>query len=873
MNKKKLTGIAMTLMVTLSLSSSFQINAKELKVDNPKESKWKLIWNDEFNECNGSGVNQDKWVYEIGNGNDGWGNKELQYYTNSTTNVYQKNGNLVIKALKDDDTGQITSGRIKTQGKYSTTYGKIEARMKLPVGTGLWPAFWMMPEKDIYGGWAASGEIDIMENKGRLPGEVYGTLHYGGSWPNNKYSGSAYTFPQGQTTAEFHTYSVEWEPGEIRWYVDGKHYQTQNNWYTNSSNGERFSYPAPFDQNFYVILNLAFGGNFDGGKQDESVLPGEMLVDYVRAYELKDKDYRIAVEPNVEAEPLPAGAKAPLADGNLIYNGDFKENNIQLNADGSKDFGTDWNFVYAPDFGGSGSIAIDTINGVNYAKANITSAGTQNYAVQLIQTATIGKGRWYKIAFDAKSNTDRTIAMKVSGGADRGYNTYSDQYTLNLTNQFTHFEKYFQMSADTDIKARLEFELGLNTNPVWIGNVRVDELKSEPRLPLQDGNLIGNGAFDKGNMDRMTYWNLNNSDSVVSAYVPENTRELSVMINYGGKKPEAVTVEQKEIELLKNVSYKLGFKARAKSDRTIIAGLLSKDGKTVYASQSFDLTKNMKEFNYEFKMTEASDTASQIVFKLGGNNNDVFIDDVSLFKGIDYSQISVYPLKNGDFSRDLNFWKPYFIEGAAGQTSVVNGEVKVAITNAGNQSYSVMLNQENFKLSKGVEYTLAFDVRATAARNMEVVVDNAVYNRYLSKTVEAPASSGMKHYEYTFKLNTDDKASLKFLMGKTDEAVPSIAHDIFIDNVVLEVKNTPIKKAPLLIADTVDNKIGQPIEIKFSDDTLWRAAVKSVLVNNQELASDKYQITAEKLVLAADNFSTSDTYTIVVKAEGMLILL
>jgi beta-glucanase (GH16 family) len=832
---------------------------------NAEKPKWNLSWSDEFS---GTTLDASNWVYELGNGNDGWGNKELQYYTDSTKNVYQNDGNLIIKALKDETTGQITSGRIKTQGKFSTKYGKLEARMKLPVGTGLWPAFWMMPEKDIYGGWAASGEIDIMENKGRLPGEVYGTLHYGGSWPNNKYSGDTYTFPQGQSTAEFHTYSVEWEPGEIRWYVDGKLYQTQNNWYTTSSNGERFSYPAPFDQNFYVIFNLAFGGNFDGGKQDLSAIPGEMAVDYVRAYELKDKDYRTAVEPTAEIEPLPAEAKTPTADGNLIYNGNFSQGTIQENADGSKDFGTGWNFVHAPDFAGNGSVAIDTINGVNYAKANITSAGSQNYAVQLVQTTTIGKGRWYKVSFDAKSNTDRTMALKVSGGADRGYAQYSDLYTLNLTSQFTHFDKYFQMAVDTDIKARLEFELGLNTNPVWIGNVRVDELKSEPKLPLSDGNLIYNGTFDKGNMDRMTYWNLSKNNSVATSYVPEASRELAVMINYGGETPEAVKVSQNGIELQKNASYKLAFKARAKSERTIKSELVSKDGKTTYGTQTFNLTTEMKDFNYEFKMSSDSDTDSQLMFKLGGNNNDVYIDDVSLFKGIDYSQIEVYPLKNGDFTNGLFSWKPYSIEGASASTSVLNGEAKVSISNPGNQTYSVMLNQENFKLSKGVEYTLSFDARATAARNMEAVIDNASYTRYLSKTIAVPAGNEMIHNEYTFKLNIDDTASLKFLIGKTDADVPTTAHDIFIDNVVLEVKNAPVKRPPTLIPDSEDNKVGQPIDITFTDDAAWRESVSAVKINGEALTADKYQLTNGKLILTSDNFSKADTYNIAVEAEG-----
>ena len=283
---------------------------KDFKKEDIKQNDklWTQIFCDEFDGTNGAAPDPKKWVHEIGN-NGGWGNNELQHYTNSTQNVFLRGGRLVIKALKDSATNLITSGRIKTKGNFSMKYGRVDVKVKLPVGTGLWPAIWMMPENDAYGGWAASGEIDIMENRGRLPGEVSGTLHYGGDWPNNKYTGGTYTFPQGESTADFHTYSIEWEPAEIRWYVDGKLYQRQNSWHTMDGKGEKYACPAPFDQEFYLILNLAFGGNFDGGKNDPSALPGEMVVDYVRAYELTGRPYKAIEELKVSMEPLPAGAK------------------------------------------------------------------------------------------------------------------------------------------------------------------------------------------------------------------------------------------------------------------------------------------------------------------------------------------------------------------------------------------------------------------------------------------------------------------------------------------------------------------------------------------------------------------------------------
>jgi beta-glucanase (GH16 family) len=769
---------------------------------------WQLIFQDEFDGKNGTSPSEENWNYEIGNGNGGWGNNELQSYTNSTENVFQNKGNLVIKALKNESTGEITSGRIKTAGKFSMKYGKVEVKAKLPVGTGLWPAVWMMPEKDAYGGWAASGEIDIMENRGRLPEEVYGTLHYGASWPNNKYSGSTYTFPEGESVADFHTYGIEWEPGEIRWYVDGKLYQTQDNWDTKDSNGEKYAFPAPFDQNFYLMLNLAFGGNFDGGQKDFSVLPGEMVVDYIRAYELAGGEYKTPTEPNVAVESLPSGAKVPTADGNYIYNGDFKDSNIKENADGSGDFGNGWNFVHIPDAAGNGNVLIDTISEANYAKVNVTAAGTQNYAVQLIQNTTLGKGRWYKLDFDSKSDTNRKIAVKLSGGASRGWASYSPTYEVNLTGDFQHVEKVFQMQGDSDIAARLEFELGLSTSPVWVGNVSLKEVPAPvidhnaSKEPLIDGNYIYNGAFDKGNINRLTYWNLNKTDGAIAKYyVDENTRALNIEVTNSGVDASKVTIDQKGIQLTKNNQFKLTFKAKAETDRTMKIKFISKDGTMSYVPETdINLKTTMETFELPFTMTDKTDLESQLVFMLGGNNSKVYIDDVSLIRtSIDYSLVDLYPLKNGDFSKGLESWKPYpnIGDGADSAITAENGEAKISINKVGPNPWSILLNQEGFKLTKGVEYVVGFDVRASLSRNMEFVIDNAAYYRYLSNIVEAPIGTEMKHYEYTLKIDKDDIVNLKLLMGKTDNNVSASPHDIYIDNVMCEVKDAKFKSSIL----------------------------------------------------------------------------
>jgi beta-glucanase (GH16 family) len=248
---------------------------------------WNLVWSDEFN---GTSINTNIWTCDIGNGHNGWGNNELQYYTARPQNIYVSNGLLHIVAQRQPYQGcHYTSAKIRTRGHFSQKYGRFEIRARLPMGKGYWPAFWLMPEGDAYGPWAASGEIDVMENKGADPSKVLGTIHFGGSYPRNTHShGPPYIFPAGDSVANFHLYAVEWTTNGIRWYVDDHLYETQTAWWSSSgpaSAAVRNPYPAPFNQPFFLILNLAVGGNFDGNPDAATIFPGEMQVDYVRVYD------------------------------------------------------------------------------------------------------------------------------------------------------------------------------------------------------------------------------------------------------------------------------------------------------------------------------------------------------------------------------------------------------------------------------------------------------------------------------------------------------------------------------------------------------------------------------------------------------------
>jgi beta-glucanase (GH16 family) len=251
----------------------------------PARASWSLVWADEFN---GSTLDATNWTADVGNGCPnlcGWGNAELEYYR--AENLAVTGGNLVITAKAESFGGaSYTSGKVHSRGKRTFLYGRVEMRAKLPVGGGMWPAFWMMPQSSVYGGWPQSGEIDIMEAANGMT-SVGGTIHYGGTPPNNTSSGGSYSLGGGSFADAYHVYAVEWEPDQMRWYVDGALYSTKTSalWY---SNGAPSNARAPFDQPFYIIMNAAVGGYYTGCTSSSCVtaaFPQQYLIDYVRVYE------------------------------------------------------------------------------------------------------------------------------------------------------------------------------------------------------------------------------------------------------------------------------------------------------------------------------------------------------------------------------------------------------------------------------------------------------------------------------------------------------------------------------------------------------------------------------------------------------------
>ncbi|MFL6278085.1 MAG: family 16 glycosylhydrolase [Blastocatellia bacterium] len=280
---------------------------------------YRLRWADEFDGAAGSTPDQSKWNYDVGG--NGWGNNELETYTRRTDNAFlDGNGHLIIKVIKETLTGpdgirrDYTSARLLTKGKFTQRYGRLEARIQLPFGQGIWPAFWMLGDNIDSVGWPTSGEIDIMESVGREPAINHGTLHGPG------YSGGAglsglYTLPAGQKFADdFHTFAIEWEPTAIRFYVDGNLYETKT---TADAPGK----PWVFDHPFFMLLNVAVGGSFPGNPDATTTFPQTMIVDYVRVY--SDARYEPKIN-NVESgkKNLVVSGENFDADATILMDGD-----------------------------------------------------------------------------------------------------------------------------------------------------------------------------------------------------------------------------------------------------------------------------------------------------------------------------------------------------------------------------------------------------------------------------------------------------------------------------------------------------------------------------------------------------------------------
>lgn len=445
----KKTSIISILALTAGLTF---FSCKE-KVNVTQYDGYNLVWHDEFS---GRKLDEASWNKEIRPA--GWTNHELQAYTQDKENIYVKNGKLVLRAVQHPlKSGRYyyTSGKVQTSNKRDYTYGRIVVRAKAPKGQGLWPAIWMMPTKEKYGNWPICGEIDIMEVLGNEPAKTYGTLHFGA--PHGQKQGT-YVLENDSFADNFHEFMIDWEPGVFRWYIDGNLFYEESSWFARSRAGEDFDYPAPFNQDFFLQLNLAVGGDWPG-KPDETTdfENAKFEIDYVRVYQKDSYDTNVS-------KPV---AKMPEPDenGNYIHNGTFEENE-SLTDDKA------WKFLTAG--GGKGNAYIKD----KMLVIETEQAGTVDYSIQLVHPAIAAKkGKTYRIKFDAKVSGPRKGKVSVTAPEVNWIRYFPDTF-VDFTTDWKTYTFDYTMTYTDDPAARFEINLGHmdSTETFYLKNVELKEL-------------------------------------------------------------------------------------------------------------------------------------------------------------------------------------------------------------------------------------------------------------------------------------------------------------------------------------------------------------------------------------------------------------
>ena len=354
------------------------------------------------------------------------------------------------------------------------------------------------------------------------------------------------------------------------------------------------------------------------------------------------------------------------------------------------------------------------------------------------------------------------------------------------------------MEKDTDVNARLEFNIGIENPSVWIGNVKLEEVDitidyDAMKKPLSSGNHIYNGTFDRGNIDRKTYWNLSGN---AEYSVAEDTRELYVNVRNGGTEYEDVVLNQKGIMLVGQANHKLSFNARATENKDIQIAIKNNNGEKIFSSD-LNIGKEDKRYTILFNFdNNGIDNNGIIEFLLGSNNLGIYIDNVVLECDGDHeepTEIKEFLIYNGTFENGLDGWQAWNWEkydNFISDIKIENEQAIISIPKFGqegdsSQTWGVQFKQTGLQLVKNVEYELSFDISSTIERELEAVIQNSGYYRVFEDKIEV--NTEMKNFKYNFKANETELVELNFLLGKYGEYE---AHEIIVDNVILKVKAT-----------------------------------------------------------------------------------
>ncbi len=747
-----------------------------------------LVWADEFdgnysgaNVDSSTGLNLDNWAYQKGDGttdcgNPGWGNAELQCYTGNSTNVGvnedftgdgQGEGVLRITANYEDggynyageSTKNYTSARLRTtageRALFNTTYGYVEARISLPNTKGAWPAFWMLPEStEVYGNWPTSGEIDIMETVGARSQEACGTLHWGA--PEHVYKGSGYV-DLFSPTMYFHTYAIDWKPGEITWYYDGQPINTLNNWEGKlPGHSDSLHFDAPFDMPFYMILNLAVDSGRFGGDANVAHFQDDinMYVDYVRVFH-KDEGY------DYEAvRGAGAGAKDDFANyAGINQIAPITEASLDGTGGGLDDDASDmskWYLSYQNDATDARLSCVKDADGTEWAKVTIGAPGAMDYSVQLIGHYNAMKGYAYKVSFDAYADGGmKGKTVNCDSKEYKGWSTYGIS-SFDLAGEPTHYSYSFVQSEDFD-NCRIEFNLGSRgSGNVYISNVKVEiidpaelGIEKETRTPLADGNLIYNGTFDEGTQ-RIGYWTAADGTNItVPKYTLEKIDDSDIpvvdkatnTVKYYNRRAlikadegYAPTIYQSGLNLPKD-TYTVELDMYSATDSGVKAAVYStklvedapadalvltsaEDGLKLVldkelgcAAASYKEGDGLRRYTLVFDTIEDAENAAVVLSFTKGT--EVLADNIYMHGANQASTVDEHPLK-----ADAEYVGNVTGNGNFGEVILNNGTVTMTnITSGGSEWYAPQLASEDFAVVAGMKYKLSFKYKLTGNSN------------------------------------------------------------------------------------------------------------------------------------------------------------
>lgn len=752
---KKISTVIAASAAALLIASCGKVKEEQFGIGSPTSSSYTdddLVWVENFDQKK---LDTDNWMYEVHY--PGWVNSELQSYVVSDDNIYLKDGKLIIQPLKNGNT--YTSGRINTMGKHEFTYGRFEARLKVPRGKGFLPAFWMMPaDESFYGQWPKCGEIDIMEVLGDNVNKVYGSLHFGE--PHTQKQGSAQIF-EGNFADDFHIFAVEWEPDEMRFYVDDRCYYKTSEWFTKRSGFGEVSYPAPYDQPFYIILNVAVGGNWPGNPDEFTTFDeqAQMVVDYVKVYQ--KKEYNSDVK-----KPEAAVSKMQVKEGNIASN-----------------LGSRWMLHLEPD----GKATADlTDNGLT---VRTTEQGNADYSVQLVQSyIQMVQGETYKYTFDAWADEPRTIKTAVTLPNNSWKRSFGDVRVALDTRKKT-YTYTFTNEEVSDENARLEFQLGAtdSTATVYIQNIKLEHVKNagpvnkHPALP--DGNLIYNGQFQEGEK-RMGNWTVEAMDGAkVYATNEKKVRQLKAEVPANCDSADKVKVIQNGIKLTPLSENTVKLEAAS----TVPGKIQIKCGNAV---NEIELTSSMEKYEINFIAPKDNKEVS-FEMLLGIPGSVVTVDNVSLKENI--------LVQNGNFDKKMISYEVYAHSDAVEEHEVDEGQADkfcaVTIDKTGNQDWMIQLMQRNIDLEEGKTYKLTFKAKCDIKRDIMMALqrdglqDND-WTPYSGQPTFA-VSNEWKTYEHEFTMAhpSDSKVILTFSMGAVNQTSINRRHTVCFDDISLvEVK-------------------------------------------------------------------------------------